>query len=332
VAPINPATGAVGTLSPATVQGNTVFSYPTIALAPSKKFLYALFDSFTVVEGYSISGPNLNLSSLPNTPFFLSSIDSLNSLVLHPSGQFLYLIGSPFSTIEVQAVDTHTGNLTFASSIAESADLRAGAIDPTGQFLYVTDLTGGRIFAYQINSSTGALTTVAGSPFSVPLGTLSGSSGPEPNVPVIDKTGSFLYVSLMAAGVAAFEINPSTGALTNVAGSPFLTSSVPTGIATDPAGNFLYICNSPDGFVEGFTINISSGGLAPVPGSPFGTAAIASYLAIDPSGKFVYVGNFVNNSVYGFALDDVSGSLTPISGSPFPSVSSPNSLFVVQFP
>lgn len=332
IASINPSTGALSTLAPATVQGNSVSGYPTIALAPSKKFLYALFESFTVVEGYSISGPNLQLSLLHNSPFFLSSIDSLNSLVLHPSGRFLYLIGSPFSTIEVQAIDTNTGNLTFASSTTESADLRAGVIDPTGQFLYVTDLTGGRIFAYQINPSAGALSPVNGSPFAVPLGTLSNSAGSEPNVDVIDSTGNFLYVSLMAGGVAAFGISPSTGTLSNVAGSPFVTTSVPTGIATDPVGNFLYICNSADGSVEGFAIDLNTGILAPVPGGPFATSAIASYLAIDPLGKFIYVANFINNSVYGFTLDHVSGTLSPIPGSPFPSVSNPNSLFVVTFP
>ena len=167
---INISTGALSTPDSATVQGNDDVIYPGVAVTPSKKFLYALFSSFTLIEGYTISGPGVTLTALNNSPFFPVSTGPVNSLVLHPSGKFLYVIHSS-STIEEHAVNIDTGDLTFVSDRIEViADFRVAITDPAGKFLFVTDLTGGRIFAYQINQTDGSLSAVTGSPFALPGG------------------------------------------------------------------------------------------------------------------------------------------------------------------
>ena len=94
--------------------------------------------------------------------------------------------------------------------------------------------------------------------------------------------------------VSAYSINSSTGALTQVSGSPFATGTGPQGIAADPAGKFLYVANYGAGggnTVSAYMINASSGALTQVSGSPFtigssGSGPIA--LAVDPTGKFLY--------------------------------------------
>ena len=129
--------------------------------------------------------------------------------------------------------------------------------------------------------------------------------------------------------VSAYSINSSTGALTQVSGSPFATGTGPQGIAADPAGKFLYVANYGAGAgntVSAYTINASSGALMQVTGSPFtiGPASSAPIaLAVDPSGKFLYVANNAANEVAGFIINGTSGTLGAISTSPFTGLSNP---------
>jgi 6-phosphogluconolactonase len=325
LATINGSTGALSLPTLAGSPANDSTIYPGVAVTPSKKFLYALYTSFTVIEGFQVVGPGLQLAPLPGTPFFPSaSSGPFNSLVLHPTGKFLYLIESP-ATIEEFSIDASTGNLKHASAVTQTADLRVAVIDPAGKFLFATDLTGGQIFAYQIDQSNGALSAVAGSPFLVP-------ANGQPSIDVIDSTGKFLYASLISGGVAAFALDSSTGALTDVPGSPFPTSAEPTFIAVTPSGKFIYVSNSLDGSIDGFAIDTSSGALSKVMGSPFSTAFSATNIVVDPSGSFLYVSIYTDSTIYGFSLDSSTGSLSALTGSPFPSVPNPTNLMILKIP
>jgi 6-phosphogluconolactonase len=322
---INSSTGALGSSTLAGSPADDSSDYPGVAITPSNKFLFALYTSLTVIEGFQVAGPGLQLTLLPGAPFFPSaSSGPFNSLVLHPTGKFLYVIESP-ATIEEFSVDAQSGNLTHASAVTETADLRVAVIDPAGKFLFATDLTGGRIFAYQINPSSGALSAVAGSPFTVP------ASG-QPILDVIESTGKFLYAPLSAGGVAAFVVNSSTGALTDVPGSPFATSNVPSSIAIAPSGKFIYVPNFQDGSIDGFGIDTNTGALSQVTGSPFRTAPSPSNVVVDPSGNFLYVSIYPASTIYGFSLDSSTGSLSALIGSPFPSVPNPTNLMILKIP
>lgn len=96
-----------------------------------------------------------------------------------------------------------TVNLT--SSEVPSAML----VDNGGKFLYVQQ--GGTAVVYSIDQSTGALVTP-----SSPLSTLNLTTAGA----VADPLGPYLY-SLQVDGIHGFQINPQTGALFEVAGSPF---------------------------------------------------------------------------------------------------------------
>jgi 6-phosphogluconolactonase (cycloisomerase 2 family) len=74
--------------------------------------------------------------------------------------------------------------------------------------------------------------------------------------------------------VVAYSIDPSTGALTPVAGS------VPAGagaraLALDPAGKFAYTANNNDNTITAVSIEPSTGALSQIPGSPFHLAGNA---------------------------------------------------------
>jgi 6-phosphogluconolactonase len=44
--------------------------------------------------------------------------------------------------------------------------------------------------------------------------------------------------------VSAFTINPSTGALTEIAGSPFAAGMMPRSVVVDPSGKFAYVVST----------------------------------------------------------------------------------------
>lgn len=151
----------------------------------------------------------------------------------------------------------------------------------------------------------------------------------------MDPTGNFLYIAT-SAGVSAFTVNPATGVLSSVAGSPFSDGSVLRESAIDPSGKFLYAIsnNTTSNTISVFLINSSSGVLTPIAGSPFQMAIndLAYSVVVHPSGKFLYVSFPQSEEIAAWSINVSNGAITVVPGSPFPSgvVSgdAPNSLLV----
>jgi 6-phosphogluconolactonase (cycloisomerase 2 family) len=225
------------------------------------------------------------------------------------------------------------------------------------QFLYASDTLRAQLDAFSINQTTGALTTLLGSPFStgnlsLPVGLASpaGSSllyaagagnvdgfavsstgtptalsqSPFPSGTnlflAVDPSGKFLYTSVddPPGGVFAFTID-STGALTEVQGSPFTIpgqtalDSQPYGIVD--TGSYVYVALSATNQIAAFSIVGSTGALTPVPGSPFSAGATPTTLVF--ADKFTHALNSLNGTISGYSVDSNNGVLTPLSGSPF---------------
>jgi len=106
--------------------------------------------------------------------------------------------------------------------------------------------------------------------------------GNTPTSMAVHPTGKFLYVASEGDNLSAFTINPTTGALTPIAGSPFDVGPVPFGVAVDQSGRFLYVSNRNAGTVSGFRIDDATGALTAVPGSPFAAGLDASFVAVAP--------------------------------------------------
>jgi 6-phosphogluconolactonase (cycloisomerase 2 family) len=137
-----------------------------------------------------------------------------------------------------------------------------------------------------------------------------------------EPSGKYVYTANQgSADVSGFALNASTGVLTALPGSPYLSGPVPVALVIDHAGKFVYVANSAAPSISGFSINPSTGDLTPVPGSPFAADFFPRTFAIDPLGKFLYVGiasSFMGDSteVMAFSIGS-SGALTPVPGSPF---------------
>ena len=98
--------------------------------------------------------------------------------------------------------------------------------------------------------------------------------GSSPTLLAMDSAGAFLYVGNSGSGsISAFSIDSGTGALTEVAGSPFPIGLTPINMKVSPSGSTLYVTggfsngNVSAGIIEVF--NLNQGVLSVVAGSPF---------------------------------------------------------------
>ena len=320
---------ACSTLCAALVIGISLFPAPLHA-----QFVYAANTGSNDVSAYTIDPRTGALTPIAGSPFPVGS-ESLFagseplSVAVDPSGRFTYVTNST-GGVSGFMIDSSTGALTaIAGSPFPSGLFPASvAVDPSGKFAYVADQFSApnNISAYAIDPSTGVLSPVAGSPFPAQPGF------PEPVSVAVVPSGRFAYVvNTGSFTVSAFTIEPSTGALTAVAGSPVRTGFVPAAVAVHPSGKFAYVANEGSGDdVSAYTIDPRTGALTAIAGSPFPAPAdsIPISVAVDPSGKFAYVANFNGASVSVYAIDPRTGALTTIAGSPFPAGSAPHSVTI----
>jgi 6-phosphogluconolactonase (cycloisomerase 2 family) len=143
-----------------------------------------------------------------------------------------------------------------------------------------------------------------------------------------DASGKFLYVSDGNTLTAIYSIDQSTGALTEVTGSPrYLGVAC---IQASPGSEFLLGIPSclglGDAHMHVFSIDTTTGIPTEVSGSPFPTTASVFNFAISPLGQSVYTFGYATGgsttvaAMEGYQMDSATGKLTPISGSPFTSV------------
>jgi len=207
-----------------------------------------------------------------------------------------------------------------------------------GSFLYVPGNTsvGRTIAGYSVDAS-GALVPIPGSPF--PTTNDNATTNAFPKTFAADPSGRFLYVGMdetflpfIPPRIAVFAINPLSGALTPVSGSPFMVDSTAapyiTHITVSPTGRFLYLkydsnALSSSDTIRVYAVNGTTGGLTLVSG-PIATGQQAGAVHVDPQGKFAYIwsngfGAFDGGSHGGvlrtYTVDPTTGILSLVPGS-----------------
>jgi 6-phosphogluconolactonase len=232
-------------------------------------------------------------------------------------------------TVLLLSIDGTDGAIRVGGGTPQQEGLSPNGLvlAPSKKFLYVVNSFADTISIFNVNSDgTLTLCTIplpCGSPI---------PAGDGPDAAVIDPSGQYLLVTNNfgdnnAGSVSVFSIDSSTGALSEVAGSPFFANANPTEIAFTHSGNFVYVANPGIGMVTGFSF--ADGVLSLVPGSPAFSGAGAAALAVDPSDQFLYVANpsasnlapytSTVGNVSAFNIDPNTGALSPVSGSPFTS-------------
>ncbi len=231
---VNSATGALTTVPgepfPA---GTQPVAVPT---DPKANCLYVANQSHDDVGGYAINPTSGALTPVPGSPFPSGSVSGSpfpTWVTVDPSGRFVYMTVGGSNTVSGYRINALNGALTpiagspFSAIVATvegnyGYDPAGITVTPNGKFAYYVG--GGGVFGFIVNGVSGALTEIDNT---APLAAV-------PAVAVtVDPSGKFLYVPSGYPGdeVSVFVINPTTGVLTPVAGSPFAAGSNPSSIA-----------------------------------------------------------------------------------------------------
>jgi 6-phosphogluconolactonase len=142
--------------------------------------------------------------------------------------------------------------------------------------------------------------------------------------PPMLQNASFAFVSnTTSATISAFELDPKTGMLFSVMGSPFPAGGAPEFMAADASGKFLFVANSGSDNISVFQIDGAAGMLTPAPGSPFPAGTQPEGVAVVSTANLLFVANNGSSNISVFKFNATSGALTQVPGSPFAGVPSP---------
>lgn len=244
-----------------------------------------------------------------------STISAANATAL------VYYIGG--STIQGAGI----GGSTFAPLTGFTAPTLpsnfADVMLVTKKYLYVP-MGNATVQGFGIARTTGALSAIPGSPF-----TATGSGGTTDGA-WTDPLGRFLFVGSEGSGaIWVFQINPTTGALTQTAGSPFTTPSSADIMTVDASGKFLYVGQlTPSAGVAAFSIDQTTGALTSIAGSPFNLGVAQLHASL--TGEFLLgvaqiqdASSATDPHIHVFSINPTTGVPTEVKGSPFATASAP---------
>jgi 6-phosphogluconolactonase len=224
---------------------------------------------------YQISSTGA-LAAAPGSPFSTSFVSlSPQNMGMDGLGRFLYVSqdssihsGTTVVGYSVSSTGSNAGALTLIPGSPFNIPLWQMQGDPSGnyllgisgraQFLFGSDDKS--LYVYGINQTTGALTAVAGSPTATLYAPFNIAMQPT------SVNGEFVYsFSFNDAGTAtnpieAYKLNPTTGALSVVAGSPF-SIATPTALGEfEQSGNYMFVYSGAAPSISMGVVNVASSG------------------------------------------------------------------------
>lgn len=214
--------------SPFSLPSSADIAPRSIAIDPTGKFVYVANYGATASPS-TISMFSIDTASTGSlTPGALTGVGSIaagarpNLITVSPSGRQVYVSNETGDSVMVYSIaNTLTGGLAYIGFVSTPGSTPTGvAIEPNNKFAYISNRSTGVIGAYSIGqggSTIGQLSAIAGG-----SATITTPASPGPTAVAADPSGKFVYASLLnGGGVAAYEINATTGALTMVEDSPF---------------------------------------------------------------------------------------------------------------
>jgi 6-phosphogluconolactonase (cycloisomerase 2 family) len=248
--------------------GATGFGDISLAASPDGLSLFAGVGANNTVVRFSINADGSLVSQA--SAMITAAFGQIGGMKVSADGNYLS-IGLPaynnFGAVAMFSIAG--GTLTLVNGMAVPGTGTVAGVDincaSTNLFGGVMSQNPTQVDAYSIGSN-GWLSRIQGSPFAPGVGANS-------SIVALSPDDKHLFVSnQLSQSVTAFNVDPSTGALTLVSGSPFSapgTGTHPAGMATDQSGTTLYVASNPN-LIYVFSI-AADGSLAPVANSPFST-------------------------------------------------------------
>lgn len=227
----------------------------------------------------------------------------------------------------LRRMPSHAAGFLLTLDAALFSAVSAPAQTPQQQYVYASVPVGAtsEVAAFSKDGQTGALTSLPSAPV---LDNLEGGSL------AVDALGRFLFViNPVTSKISMFQIDQTTGSLTEVAASPFssgatenpqMAPSSPSCLATEASGQFLYVGyrfgNLPGkGAINEYLIDAADQQLLPLPvqqTTDIGSAPIGMVTGL--KSRYLYAGlglnpatGFQDAGTTVYSIDPVTGQLLP---------------------
>lgn len=321
--------------------GNTGQSRPFVYVSETGQSSTDAAALSGLIEAFALDASTGALSRISGSPFSTDT-STAGDMAMAPHSEFAYLLAQTYpagaccigpTSLLAFALDPTSGAPTLKQTVATSAsEVGKISVHPSGNFLYLSPYnndssnTGVGIFSVQSDNTVVFAASIQAQS--------DGAVAIAPN-------GAFLYTHSDGAPIGnwgnspcgpiqsnlwAFSVNSTTGALSSVAGSPFVfqrqiceVGMAPNYITQqiDPSGQRLFVVDSFNATVTVFRINATTGALTLVPGTSTDRGVGGFYSsAVDPMG-FLYIGTDIY-SFTGFSLtsNTTSGTIPLLPGMP----------------
>ncbi len=228
---------------------------------PAGRFLFVGNDTTGQISVFQINSTTGALVAAPGSPFSAFNLDFVHVLAVDGTGKFVYAgQGLPALPIYAFSIDQNTGALSQTVGSPFGLGVAGVRTDFTGKFtIGLTGNTGdNHLYVFAIDPTTGALTAVNNSPFATVTST--------PLNLRIHPGSQFVYSfgldsNSATAATEGFAIDPSTGALTALASSPFTSLPIVADCKWDQGGGEAFCANSATSAFSVLDTNTSTGTL-----------------------------------------------------------------------
>jgi 6-phosphogluconolactonase (cycloisomerase 2 family) len=216
-----------GTATPVAGSPYAVGNQPSaLAIDPNGNFLYVTNYTDGTVSAFAIDTTTGALTAFSGAAY-AAGVGPV-AIALAPAG-FAYVANAGAGSISWFTWNSTSGALAPISGTptATTTSPESLVVDPSGSYLYAANVPGNNaVTSYGITASTGALTLSSSTP--------GGAAALLPLSLAVDPAGGYVYSANQTSGtVSVYSVDPTTGALAAVSGSPFASGGGSRSIAID---------------------------------------------------------------------------------------------------
>ncbi len=302
-----------------------------VAVHPSGRFIYVASWDNHKLWGYSFNENKGRMTPLPGSPFSAYGFKPIN-INFNAAGTRAYVTNGGSNSITQFSVDKSTGMFSLGETIRTR-------YQPFGIALLDSEpLSIAQRFSYIVKDKKGQLRILrTGKNDGARMSNKKVTPGHTPLAAVVGLRARFVYMPHKAnekpeeSGIAVYRIDSTSGDLTFLPDLTFRLGIVPTKLAMDVSGRFLYVANPSINNLGVFVVDSKSGALSLPKGQTPDTGKGPVAIALDPAGRYSFVANAKDNTVSVFAHRRIlSPAMYPINnkGSAFAVGDNPVSLAV----
>lgn len=280
-----------------------------LAFDPERRYLYAVDESTSQVQAFSVGRPAGKLSAL-------GAVGSGGGGPAHVSvdraGKYVLVANYGGGTIGVfpRQADGRLGTATATRSFGGNAQTHQIVTDPTNTFALVPNKGNDAVSVFRL-STNGTLTDVSLAGF---------PAGDGARHLDFDAAGKHVYVvDELGSTVTVMSMDPAAGTLASVQTistlePDFAGANTGAEIQLTPDGKHVLASNRGDESLAVFDVSAADGKLTRTARVPTG-GKTPRHFSIDETGRFLFVGNQGSGNVMVMKMDAATGLPSPL-GSP----------------